>query len=160
MDKIINKINILGGLSVTAFTAIFGQYWFLFAGFLFLNMIDYFTGWAKAKFYNKNESSAVGAKGILKKVLYWFVIAIAFFISFSFIRMGNILNLNISLDFVILFGWFTLSTYFINELRSIIENLIEMDVNIPIWLIKGLDIAEKAISEKIDNTVNKNDTNL
>ena len=45
-------------------------------------------------------------------------------------------------------GWFTLACYMVNELRSLIENLVEIGVNVPAVLVKGLDITEKLIKEK------------
>lgn len=143
-----DKVNMFYGVIVTVGTAIFGKYWFLFAGFLLMNLIDYATGWCKAKFYQKNESSAIGAKGVFKKVWYWVVIGIAFFISFCFIDMGGILGIDLS--FVQLFGWFTLATYLINEIRSILENLVEMNVNVPTFLAKGLEITEQLMSAKTE----------
>lgn len=143
-----NKVNMFYGAIATIGAAIFGKYWFLFAGFLLMNIIDYITGFCKAKFYIKNESSAVGAKGILKKVWYWVVIGIAFFVSFCFIDMGTILGIDLS--FVQLFGWFTLATYLVNEIRSILENLVAMNVKVPAFLAKGLEITEKLMSAKTD----------
>lgn len=140
------KVNMIYGAIVTALTAIFGKYWFLFAGFLSMNVIDYITGYCKAKFYVKNESSAIGAKGILKKVWYWVVIGIAFFVSFCFVDMGQVIGIDLS--FVQLFGWFTLATYLINEVRSILENLIQMNVNVPAFLVKGMAVAEKLLEAK------------
>lgn len=141
-----DKVNMIYGFIATIGVAIFGKYWFLFAGFLLLNVVDYATGYCKAKFYNKNESSAVGAKGILKKVFYWFVIGIAFFVSYCFVHMGGIIGVN--LGFVQLFGWFTLATYLINEIRSILENLVEMNVKVPEFLVNGLDVAQKLLDAK------------
>ena len=142
------KVSMIYGAIVTGMTAIFGQYWFLFAGFLLMNLIDYLTGWCKAKFYNKNESSAIGAKGVLKKVWYWVVIGIAFFVAFSFTYMGEVIG--IDLAFVQLFGWFTLATYLINEIRSILENLVVMNVKVPVFLTKGLEITEKLLAAKAE----------
>lgn len=144
------KVNMFYGAIATAMTAVFGQYWFLFMGFLVLNVIDYITGYCKAKFYVKNESSAIGAKGIFKKVWYWVVIGIAFYISFSFVSMG--MALGIELSFVQLFGWFTLATYLVNEIRSILENLVEMEVKVPTFLIKGLAVTEKLLEAKTEQS--------
>lgn len=144
--KEFDKINMIYGLIATVGVAIFGKYWFLFAGFLMMNIIDYITGYCKAKFYNKNESSSIGAKGIFKKVFYWIVIGLAFFISFCFVDMGNTIGVNLS--FVQLFGWFTLATYLINEIRSILENMVEMNVKVPQFLVIGLDVAEKLLESK------------
>ena len=145
-----DKVNMIYGFVATIGVAIFGKYWFLFAGFLILNFVDYLTGYCKAKFYNKNESSAIGAKGIFKKVFYWVVIGVAFFVSYCFVYMGEIIGIN--LEFVQLFGWFTLATYLINEIRSILENLVEMKVKVPAFLVNGLDIAQKLLDARTQET--------
>ena len=146
--KEFDKINMLYGAIAAVGVAIFGKYWFLFLGFLILNVVDYVTGFVKAKYYKKNESSAVGAKGIWKKVSYWIVIGLAFFISNCFVYMGEIIGVN--LEFVLLFGWFTLATYLVNEIRSILENLVEMNIKVPQFLIAGLEITQKLIDAKTD----------
>lgn len=140
-----DKVNMIYGLITTVGAAIFGKYWFLFAGFLLMNIVDYITGYCKARIYKK-ESSAVGAKGISKKVFYWVVIGLAFFISHCFVYMGEIININLA--FVQFFGWFTLATYLINEVRSILENLVEMNVKVPDFLIKGMAVAQKLLDAK------------
>ena len=144
--KVFDKINVIYGAIATIGVAIFGKYWFLFAGFLILNVVDYVTGLVKAKFYKNNSSSAIGAKGICKKEFYWVVIGIAFFVSSCFVYLGEIIGMNLS--FVVLFGWFTLASYLINEIRSILENLVEMHVNVPQFLISGLDVANKLLDAK------------
>ena len=144
------KVNVVYGAIATALASVFGEYWFLFAGFLAMNIIDYVTGYCKAKFYNKNESSAIGAKGIFKKVWYWTVIGIAFFVSFCFTHMGSAIG--IDLQFVQLFGWFTLASYLVNEIRSIFENLVEMGVKVPSFLVNGLAVTEKLLDAKTKQT--------
>ncbi|MCI7108018.1 MAG: phage holin family protein [Agathobacter sp.] len=146
MKVLTEKMNIFYGFIVTVMSAVFGKYWYLFFGFLMFNIIDYATGWIYGKYYANSLSSSVGAKGVLKKVSYWIIIAIAFYISFAFRKMGEVIG--ITLDFMILFGWFTLATYMINEVRSIIENLVKMDVKVPEFLTKGLDIAEKLTKDR------------
>ena len=146
MRVLTEKCNLIYGAVVTVLSAVFGQYWYLFAGFLLFNIVDYATGWIYSKYYSKTVSSAVGAKGVLKKVSYWIVIAIAFYISFAFKQMGEVIGINLS--FMVLFGWFTLASYMINEIRSILENLIKMNVSVPEFLSKGLDIAEKLTKDK------------
>lgn len=141
-----DKVNAIYGLIATVGAAIFGQYWFLFAGFLLMNIVDYATGLTKSKKL-KRESSAVGAWGVFKKVSYWIVIGLAFFIAHCFVYMGEIIGVNLA--FVTLFGWFTLASYLINEIRSILENLVEMGVNVPNFLISGLDITQKLLDAKV-----------
>lgn len=138
----LDKVNVVGALITTFLAAVFGKYWFLFAGLLGLNIIDWFTGWAKSRRTHR-ESSKTGAIGAMKKVGYWIVIGAAFFISTSFIRMGEIIGVN--LTFVQMFGWFTLASYLINEIRSILENLVEMNIWVPAFLIAGLDVTQKLL---------------
>ena len=115
-----NKANLAWGAVVAVLTAIFGKYWFLFAGFLMLNVLDYASGtyrdWIKGKL-----SSATGAKGIVKKVWYWVVIGIAFYVSYAFGQLGDIIGYNLTC--LMWIGWFTLACYMVNELRSLVDNL-------------------------------------
>jgi phage-related holin len=55
--------------------------------------------------------------------------------------------IGIDLEFVVLFGYFTWATYLINELRSILENIVAMGANVPAFLIKGLDIVNKKVDD-------------
>lgn len=143
MDKVPEKINVICGALTTILSGIFGQEWRLFAGFLILNFADYITGWIKSKYYTRTESSKVGAKGIIKKVGYWVVILVAFFVANELERVGEIIGVN--LGFVVLLGYLTLATYIINEIRSILENLTEMNVNVPEFLVQGLQVASKKV---------------
>jgi toxin secretion/phage lysis holin len=138
MEKVSNSIKGAGGIIVSVMTLIFGQFWFLFAFYLGLNITDWITGWAKAR--KKNEgSSAIGIRGIAKKTGYWVIIAIAFGCSFVFIKLGEIININLA--FMIWMGWFTLATLIVNEIVSILENLKDLGYIVPYILIKGLKIS-------------------
>lgn len=142
------KVNVIWGAVATIGAAVFGKYWFLFLGFLILNIVDYATGIIKAKYYQKNESSAVGAIGVLKKLMYWVVIGIAFFIADCFVQFGEIINVNLS--FLLLLGWLVLASYLINEIRSILENCVLMEIKVPEFLIDGLEVTEKLIKSKTE----------
>ena len=137
MNVFLNKVNLIGGAIMAALAAAMGQYWFLFAGLLVFNIIDWLTGWAKSSM--KGEScSKVGAIGAVKKICYWVVIGTAFFIGYSFESMGQTIGVNlVFMDFV---GWFTLANYLVNEIRSVLENLVEMSVPVPDFLVRGLKV--------------------
>ena len=53
--------------------------------------------------------------------------------------MGELINAD--LGFTVVLGWMTLATFIINEMRSVLENLVIMNVEVPMWLIKGLEVA-------------------
>ena len=94
-------------------------------------------------------SSSVGWKGVLKKLGYWLMIAVAFGASAVFVEIGTTLGIN--LEITVLLGWFVLASLIVNELRSILENFVEMGYNVPRILTKGLEVADKAINQRQDD---------
>ena len=137
--------NAVIGAILAFLSFIFGEHWILFAIFLLFNVIDYITGWMKSKMSNK-INSVVGVMGLLKKLGYWIIIMISFLASVLFIEIGNTLGIN--LEITTLLGWFVLASLAINELRSIVENLVEAGYNIPMIFTKGLEVADKMINKE------------
>ena len=75
--KIFNKTTNNISIIFSTLTAFLGIEWTLFAGYLVLNILDYFTGTLKSKI-KKTESSQKGIFGIIKKICYWILILISF----------------------------------------------------------------------------------
>ena len=150
--KVADATNIGYGVLIGFLSLVFGEHWILFAGFLILNAVDFATGCYKAQL-NKELSSAAGFNGAMRKVFYWVVIGIAFFVA-----LGEIIG--VRLDFVVLFGWLTLATYLINEVRSVLENLVEIGVEVPEFLVRGLDVTKKLMEakERADGTDQNEDS--
>lgn len=150
MDKymdfgaIINWYNAIVGGVVMLLSGLFGQFWYLFGAFLLLNVIDWLTGWAKARKL-KQESSSMGLLGLIKKLGYWVMIIVAFLASSVLTALGTDI-LQINLDFLILLGWFTLASLLVNEIRSVLENLVEMGYEVPAFLVKGLAVTDELIN--------------
>lgn len=151
-SKVFNKITTTISILTTTLTSIFGIEWILFLGYLILNFFDYITGTMKSKVKNI-ESSNKGLIGIIKKICYWILIFISFLISFLLVQIG--MKINVNLDFIMFFGWFTLACLIINETRSIIENLVEIGIHVPTFLTKGLDIYSKILDTKLDTSSSK-----
>ena len=149
MKAFTDAYNFVVGMVVTIMTAVFGVYWYIFAAYMFFNIADWLTGWYKSR-KNKKESSSVGLKGALKKLGYWIIIAVAFLMSTVFVHLGKDI-LGINLDFLMMIGWFTLACLMVNEVRSILENLVESGYNIPVVLINGLEIADKMINKESED---------
>lgn len=150
---LIDRYNAAVGAIVTVLTAIFGVYWYIFAGYLLCNVLDWLTGWYKSRRLGR-ESSKTGLKGILKKMGYWVIILVAFLIPSLFIHLGQDM-LGVNLEFLTLLGWFTLASLLVNEIRSILENLVECGYNVPDFLIKGLAVTEKLIHAGVEVPDNK-----
>lgn len=143
--KVIDTYNAIVGGIIAVLSYIFGEHWILFALFLAFNIADWITGWMKSRM-TKKENSAKGWKGVLKKIGYWIMIAVAFGASAVFMEIGIVLN--IDLQITTLLGWFVLASLAVNEIRSICENFVEAGFNVPEILIKGLEVANKKINNE------------
>lgn len=137
-----DKANLIWGAILAGCSYLFGAYWPLFAFFLALNVIDYIYGILKAKATN-TLNSGKGFMGIVKKVSYWIIIAISFGISVMFIDVGA--TIGVDLSFLQMLGWFVLAIYIINEITSILENMVALGVDVPPILLKGLAAAKTAV---------------
>lgn len=96
---------------------------------LIVVVIDYLTGIASA-IYNKELSSKVGFKGIIKKFCYLLVVALSVVIDNLLGQSGLIRSL------VIYF-------FVANDGLSIIENMAEMNIKLPQKLIDALEQIKK-----------------
>lgn len=96
---------------------------------LIVIVIDYLTGIASA-IYNKELSSKIGFKGIIKKFSYLLVVALSVVIDNLLGQSGLIRSL------VIYF-------FVANDGLSIIENMAEMKVKLPQKLIDALEQIKK-----------------
>lgn len=148
MKALTDTYNLTIGMFVSIMTAIFGIYWYIFAAYLLFNIMDWLTGWYRSR-RNKKESSSKGLQGIIKKLGYWIIIAVAFLMSDVFVRLGSDI-LKIDLNFLMMIGWFTLACLMVNEVRSILENLVDCGYQVPPVLINGLEIANQVINQEQD----------
>ena len=143
--RLLRGNNIIIGTVLTYIITIFEQYGLIMFTFLIFNVLDWMTGTMKARLLGK-ESSIDGLKGVCKKLGYWVLILVAFLVGENFILIGN--NLGIDLSIADYIGWITLAMLVVNEARSIIENLVQMDVYVPEVLVKGLEVAQEKIANK------------
>ena len=145
--KVIDTYNAIVGSIVAVLSYIFGEHWILFALFLAFNLADWITGWMKSRIAHK-ENSKAGWKGVLKKLGYWIMIAVAFGASAVLVEIGK--TIGVDLGITTLLGWFVLASLLVNEIRSICENFVEAGYNVPQILIRGLEVADKAINKEAD----------
>ena len=142
--KVIDTYNVISGAAVAVLSYVLGPHWFLFAIFLLLNVFDWITGWIKSKKTGKTSSKA-GLWGIMKKFGYWMLIIASFSITAGFTELGSILGMDLGVTTLLV--WFVLASLLVNEARSICENLVEMGVNVPTILVKGLQAANRVVNQ-------------
>ncbi|MCR1961045.1 holin [Thomasclavelia cocleata] len=144
MDNIFEYLKYVYSLIIAMLSCFLGEHWILFILYLTLNIIDTFTGWAKARILNK-ESSKVAMIGIIRKMCYWVLILVAFLIPIIFQEIGSVIGIDFSVTIIL--GWFVVASLIINECRSILENLVEAGCQVPNFLIKGLEVTAKKLEE-------------
>lgn len=116
MNKWISYIVYIAGVISSIIGYFLGEFDILLKGIICLAVLDYITGVLKA-IYTKRLSSAIGVKGIVKKLAIFIAIAVA-----NIIQL--ILQNRIPLRETIL------TFYIINEAISILENLSQF-ISIP-----------------------------
>lgn len=122
MNKIMEKIfSVLG----TFFLFLFGDFDFLLKAILTLMLLDYITGVCKS-FVKKKVNSSIGAKGIIKKVIYLCIIAVS-------VILDKMLNTNGGLRTLVI------TSFIFNEILSILENSSEMGIKIPKVIYNSLE---------------------
>lgn len=122
-------INDVISVILTTFVYLIGGFDIAIQSLLIVMLVDYLTGIASA-IYNKELSSKIGFKGIIKKFCYLLVVALSVVIDNLTGQSGLIRTL------VIYF-------FVANDGLSIIENMAEMGVKLPQKLIDALEQIKK-----------------
>lgn len=108
-------------------------------------LIDYVTGMAGAA-YTKKLNSRTGVLGILKKVCYLALVAVGmvadYLITAALVQIGIAIQINYC------FGMIVTIWLIINELISILENLGELGVPLPQFLVDML----KSLKDKTEGS--------
>ena len=122
-------INNVFSVILTTFIYLLGGIDIALQSLLIVIVIDYLTGIASA-IYNKELSSKIGLKGILKKFCYLLVVALSVVID-KLLGQGGLIR--------------TLVIYFFvaNDGLSIVENMAEMNIKLPKKLIDALEQIKK-----------------
>ena len=108
--------------------------------FMCMMIVDYITGMIASKQESLDHpddptygwSSKKGSKGIIKKVGYLCVIAVAMVVDFIITKVSA--EVGLQLNVKAFFGLLVSVWYLLNELLSIIENAGRMGVAVPDWL--------------------------
>lgn len=107
------------------------------------NLIDYGTGLAAAPYRNEQINSYKGFRGIAKKICMWLLVAIGAVIDWLIMFATNSIGISFSfqlagITFSVAYVVASFAAVWIiaNELISILENIADIGVNIPPFLMK------------------------
>ena len=90
-------------------------------------------------------SSKRGAEGIIKKVGYLCIIAVAMIVDYIILHVAAQAGMELAIK--AFFGLLVAVWYVLNELLSVIENAGRMGANVPMWLSKYVAV----LKDKIDS---------
>ena len=118
-----------------------------------LQLIDYGTGLAAAKYRSEKISSYKSLRGITKKVCMWLLVVVGGAMDWLITYATNNIGVRLEVSFVcaiVACAWLMC-----NEVISILENMIDIGVKLPPFLMKLAkriqgDIENKTDSEKED----------
>lgn len=122
--------------------------------FLCMMIVDYITGMIASKREALDHpgdpsygwSSKKGSKGIIRKVGYLCVIAVAMVVDFIISKVAA--EVGLQLNIKAFFGLLVSVWYLLNELLSIIENAGRMGAAVPEWLKRYIAVLKGSLEDQ------------
>lgn len=112
-------------------------------------IVDYITGLAGA--YVTNQlNSRIGIVGIIKKIGYLGLVAVGMTADYIIYSALSQIGIDIGLGYCV--GMVIVIWLIINELISILENLAEIGVPLPSFMVKLINRLKNTVESKADNT--------
>ena len=151
MEKTIKSIIIGAFSALTAWLGVLAIPVYLLVA---CNIIDYLTGIMAALSRGEKISSEIGFRGITKKVGQWLLVVIGYIVDVMIEYAGHAISEEFTIPIIV--SVCVASWLVFNEVISILENLNEMGVPIPKFLVnivnffskKVEDIGEAAVPEE------------
>ena len=110
------------------------------------NITDYITGIAASKYRDESVSSYKGIRGIYKKVGMWILIFIGWMMDMLINYTVQYIGLIISLPYIV--ATIVAVWLICNEIISILENLIDIGVDIPPFLMPLAKMIKGQVEDK------------
>lgn len=117
-------------------------------------VIDYITGMISA-WKNTELSSKKGLFGIVKKVCYVSLVCVG--MGVDWLIYSGMKQIGVDVNYTIFFGVLVTVWLVINELISILENLKNIGVPLPDFLLKVVKRLKVSTENRIESEENKND---
>ena len=146
-----NKVNTAKGLIASIMGVLNSIFGVLAIPILLLtvcNVIDYITGILASKYRGQEISSYKGIKGITKKVGMWLLIVVGAVI--DELLVYSVAQLGLTCPFTFMIAAVVAVWIICNELISILENLKDMEVPLPDFLVRLTKNIKSQIEIKTD----------
>lgn len=109
------------------------------------NIIDYITGLIASKYRQEQINSYKGMRGIIKKVCMWLLVVVGSMVDVLIRYTAETMGLDFQIPFIVA----TLVAVWIvvNEIISILENMIDIGVELPPFLMPIVKRIKKEVEE-------------
>ncbi len=107
------------------------------------NIIDYITGLMASKFREEQISSYIGIRGITKKVCMWLLVLVGSFIDIIINYTAEYMGIGFKIPFIV--ATFVAVWIVVNEMLSILENIIDIGVVLPPFLMPIVRLIRKEV---------------
>jgi toxin secretion/phage lysis holin len=152
-----------GGIAVVMSTFFHGL-WSLvipLAILIVCEIIDYITGIAAAENREQQVTSEKGYAGIMKKVSMLLLVVVGALVDLLILYSTNIAGLELEITYTFMFSCIICLWLVCNELISITENLRDMGIAIPVFLLPVLNLIKVKVEDSVkieqDEKEGKND---
>ena len=146
-----NKVNTIKGIFASimgVLNSIFGILAIPIVLLVVCNIIDYVTGILASKFRGQEISSYKGIKGITKKIGMWLLIVVGAILDELIVY--SVAQLGLVMPFTFVISCIVAVWIICNELISILENLKDMEVPLPDFLMKLTKNIKSQIESKTE----------
>ena len=112
------------------------------------NVIDYFTGIFASKYRDEPISSYKGIRGIIKKICMWLLVVIGAWIDVLINYTIHTAGIELTIPFIVatvVAVWLV-----VNEIISILENMVDIGVDMPPFLMPIVKYIKKKTEEAAD----------
>ena len=111
-------------------------------------LIDYVTGMAAAS-YTKQLNSRIGVMGIVKKAGYIALVAVGMVV--DYLITSALVQIGVNMQINYCFGMIITIWLIINELISILENLGELNIPLPKFLVDMIKSLKSKVEDKAED---------
>ena len=116
-----------------------------------VNVIDYGTGLAAAKKRGQTVDSAVGYNGIVKKICMWLLVGVGAIVDVLLAYGAEQMGITINFGFAV--GCLVAVWLIVNELISILENVADIGVDLPPFLMRIVEQLKSQVASKSETAL-------
>jgi len=110
------------------------------------NVIDYITGLVASRYRNEPINSYKSFRGIAKKICMWLLVIVGALVDQLILYAGN--TVGIKLPFTFLIACVVAIWIVCNEMISILENVKDIGVKLPPFLLPLVENVKKQVEDK------------